>query len=483
MFLEQPVGALVCETVTATSMAELRAARDRASDADLVELRLDGVTDVSVAGALAGRRRPVIITCRPSWEGGRWTGFEAKRLELLAEAFRLGAEYVDVEWRADRRSLPVTDHTRLVLSHHDFHGVPTDLADRVRAMRAEYPGVLKVAVTTRRLTDCLVLRDAVAGGSDHLAIGMGPAGVVTRVWPAWLGSRWTYGGSAAPGQLATKELIDTYRVRQTTSRTRTFGLTGAPLGHSASPAMHNAAFAALGWDAVYVPLETRDAEDFQTMADAIKLEGASVTAPLKEPLFVQADATDGPAGDVRAINTLRRRRGRWEGRNFDVGGFLTPLTRRRVPLSGRRAVVVGAGGAARAAAWALRGAGAIVEISARRPERARLLASALGASTGTWPPAPGWDLLVNATPVGTWPNVEESPIASAHLGGHLVYDLVYNPSETALLRMARAAGLETIGGLEMLVAQACLQCEWWTGGPAPASVMDRAARDAVACAK
>jgi 3-dehydroquinate dehydratase/shikimate dehydrogenase len=464
-------------------MAELRAARDRATNADLVELRLDGVADVSVAGALAGRRRPVIITCRPSWEGGRWDGFEAKRLEILAEAFRLGAEYVDVEWRADRRSLPITDHSRLVLSHHDFQGVPADLADRVRAMRAEYPGVLKIAVTTPRLADCLTLRDAVAGGSDHVAIGMGPAGQVTRVWPAWLGSRWTYGGSAAPGQLTTRDLIDVYRVKQTTARTRVFGLTGSPLGHSASPAMHNAGFVTLGWDALYIPLETRDAEDFIAIADGIKLEGASVTAPLKGPLFVRADVTDATGRDVRAINTLRRQRSQWEGRNFDVAGFLAPLTRRHVALGGRRAVIVGAGGAARAAAWALKQQGARVEVSARRADRARAFASALGIGVGSWPPAPGWDVLVNATPVGTWPDVEASPVSSADLRGGLVYDLVYNPAETTLLRLAREAGLEAIGGLEMLVAQACLQCEWWTGGPAPAAVMDRAARGVVACAE
>ncbi|MFI5177396.1 MAG: type I 3-dehydroquinate dehydratase, partial [Vicinamibacterales bacterium] len=402
---------------------------------------------------------------------------------ILAAAFRLGAEYVDVEWRADRRHLSIEDHSRLVLSHHDVQGVPADLADRVRAMRAEYPGVLKVAVTARRLADCLTLRDAMAGGADHVAIGMGPAGQVTRVWPAWLGSRWTYGGTAAPGQLSTRELIEVYRVRHTTAKTRVFGLTGAPLHHSASPAMHNAAFDALGWDAVYVPLETRDAQDVVALADAVRLEGVSITAPLKEALFVLADVTDATAREVRAVNTLRRQGGQWEGRNFDVGGFLAPLTRRRIGLAGRRAVVLGAGGAARAAAFALKQAGARVEVSARRSDRARIFASSLGVAAGTWPPAPGWDLLVNATPVGTRPDVDASPLTRGDLRGGLVYDLVYNPEDTALRRLARAAGLETIGGLEMLVAQACLQSEWWTGGPAPAAVMDRAARGVVACAR
>jgi 3-dehydroquinate dehydratase/shikimate dehydrogenase len=473
---------LVCDTVMATTMAELRAARDAAKDADLVELRLDGVTDLDVAGALAGRRRPVIVTCRPAWEGGRWTGFEAKRLEVLAEAVKLGAEYVDVEWRADRRRLPASDRTRIVLSHHDFHGIPADLADRVRAMRAEQPAVVKIAVTSSRLADCVTLRNAMAGGDRHVAIAMGPAGQITRAWPAWLGSPWMYGGTAAPGMFSTRELLDVYRIRQTTSSTRVFGLAGAPLGHSASPAMHNAAFAALGIDAVYVPLETRDGEEFMSVASEIGLAGASVTAPLKESLFAQSTPGDDISREVHAINTLRRGPNGWEGRNFDIAGFLAPMDRRHVTLEGRRAVVLGAGGGARGAAWALKQRGATVEVSARRADRARSFAAAMDVCAGAWPPAGGWDVLVNATPVGTWPNVDATPIPAASVRGGLVYDLVYNPPETALLRSARAAGLETIGGLEMLVTQACLQCEWWTGREAPAAVIDRAARERIACA-
>lgn len=473
----------ICETVTATTMAELRAARDAAKDADLVELRLDGVTDLDVAGALAGRRRPVVVTCRAAWEGGRWSGFEAKRLEVLAEAVKLGAEYVDVEWRADRRSLPASDRTRVVLSHHDFQGVPADLTERVRAMRGERPAIVKIAVTASRLGDCLKLRDAMAGDGQHVAIAMGPAGQITRAWPAWLGSQWMYGGAAAPGMLSTRELVDVYRVRQTTSTTRVFGLAGAPLGHSASPAMHNAAFAALGLDAVYVPLETRDGEEFLSVARDIRLAGASVTAPLKESLFVQSTPADDTSRAVQAVNTLRRATRGWEGRNFDIAGFLAPMDRRHVKLQDRRAVVLGAGGGARAAAWALKQQGAAVEVSARRTDRARSLAAALNVGVSQWPPTGVWDVLVNATPVGTWPDVKASPIPCEALRGGLVYDLVYNPPETALLRSARAAGLETIGGLEMLVTQACLQCEWWTGREAPAAVIDRAARDRIAGAK
>jgi 3-dehydroquinate dehydratase/shikimate dehydrogenase len=468
-------GPLVCETVTADRMSDLRRARDRAVHADMVELRLDGVQDLDVAGALEGRRVPVIVTCRPAWEGGRFTASEAERLLALKQAIRLGAEFVDVEWRADRTSLPHGERTRVILSHHDFDGVPADLPARVRAMQGAGADVIKIAVTAHRVADCLTLREMLAGDGSHVAVAMGPRGQLTRMLPALFGSLWTYAGDAAPGQLASRTLIDTYRVRQTRATTDLYAVLGAPLGHSASPAMHNAALGDLGLDAVYVPLETSSADEVITLAEALRLRGASVTAPLKQALLERADRVSDVARQIGAVNTLRWTAHGLEGENFDAAGFMAPLDRRGLRPHGQRAVVLGAGGAARAAAWALRAHGARVEICARRAEQAVEIASALHVTTGAWPPAPGWDLLVNATPVGTWPRVDESPLPRAHLQGRTVYDLVYNPPETLLLRWARAAGVETIDGLEMLIAQARRQCYWWTGREASATAIERAA--------
>ncbi len=309
-------------------MADLRRARDRATGADLVELRLDGVTDVDVAGALEGRTRPVIVTCRPVWEGGRFDGSEEARLRLLAEAVQLGAEFVDVEWRAEWRSLPRGERTTVVLSHHDFEGVPADLADLVRAMRASSAGLIKIAVTAQRLSDCLTLRDAVRDAGPRIALAMGPAGQLTRICPWLLESRWAYAGSAASGQLPLDAMADTYRVRTTSSATAVYAIVGSPLSHSASPAMHNPAFAANGLDAVYVPLETTDVREFFTVADAIGVIGASVTAPLKAAFGDDVVTRDEMARRIGAVNTLRRRDGRWEATNFDVAGFIVPFERR-----------------------------------------------------------------------------------------------------------------------------------------------------------
>jgi 3-dehydroquinate dehydratase/shikimate dehydrogenase len=460
-------------------MADLRRARDLVRDADLVELRLDGVTDVDVAGALAGRSRPVIVTCRPRWEGGQFDGDEATRLRLLAEAVRLGAEFVDVEWMADWRSLPRGDRTALVLSSHDFERVPADLAARVRAMRATGLSHLKVAVMANRLRDSLALRDAVQGGDPIVAIALGSAGQVTRLCPWLTGTPWTYGGTAAPGQVSTRALAETYRVRTTSARTAVYAIAGAPLGHSASPFMHNPAFVDAQVDAVYVPLETDDAEEFFAVAEAIGVTGASVTAPLKSRVSGPQVDGDELARRIGAVNTLRRRNGRWESRNFDVAGFAVPLERRGLNLAGRRAAVAGAGGAARAAVWALKALGARVDVAARRADQAAALAREFQVATVPWPLAGAWDLIVNATPIGTWPESGKSPLSATDARGEVVYDLVYNPPETRLLAAARAAGAQTISGLEMLVSQACQQFEWWTGQSAPLTAIERGALEFV----
>ena len=459
-------------------MAELRRKRDAATLADLVELRLDGVADVDVPGALAGRTKPVIVTCRPRWEGGLFDGTETERLRLLSQAVEGGAEFVDVEWRADRSSLPVNECTRMVLSHHVFDETPADLAARVAAMRADASAaVVKVAVATPGVLDCVRFRDAVGTGSDQVVIAMGPAGFISRVCPWLFDSQWTYGGTAAPGQTSVADLVDLYRVRATGPDTRIYALIGTPLAHSASPAMHNRAMAARELDAVYVPVETDRADEFLAAADAFGMTGASVTAPLKRAWAELGVRIETAEREIDAVNTLRRTPGGWEARNFDVEGFLAPLIRRGLVMAGQRVVILGAGGAARAVAWTMKRQGATVEVASRRPEAAASLAAAFGVGAVPWPPVPDWDLLVNTTPVGTSPADGVSPLPATHVRGRIVYDLVYNPSETELLRLARHAGSQTIGGLEMLLGQAQAQFEWWTGTPAPPGVMDRAAAE------
>jgi shikimate dehydrogenase len=238
--------------------------------------------------------------------------------------------------------------------------------------------------------------------------------------------------------------------------------------------MHNAGFAQLGLNAVYVPLEAADAEDFVRFARELGMSGASITAPFKVALMAHVDEVDPLARRVGAINTIVVRDGRWVGANTDVHGFLAPL-QGRIAVKGTRAAILGAGGAARGVAIALADHGAAVTICARKPHDARIIADLVGGQVGTFPPRPGsWDVLINATPAGTGA-AGENPIAGAPLDGEMVFDLVYTPMETKLLADARAAGCLTIGGLEMLVAQAERQFELWTGRKPPAGLFLRAA--------
>ena len=274
--------ALLCETVTGRTMAGLIAARDAATDADMVELRLDGVGGCDAGRALDGRSRPAIVTCRPVWEGGRFEGSEEDRALLLRHALDAGAEYVDVEWRAlsSAGGPGVLDRLidqyrgRIVVSSHDFDGVPGDLQARASAMRATGAAVIKIAVATARLCDTLPLMKITGNSHDAVVIGMGDAGVPSRLLATRFGSRWTYGGRAvAPGQVPAVTMRTEYRFNEIGPQTAIYGLSGGAPLLSRTPAVLNSAFTAAGVDAVCVPLAAADDDDLQAFSDALRLAG------------------------------------------------------------------------------------------------------------------------------------------------------------------------------------------------------------------
>lgn len=470
----------LCITVTGKTTEEIRRARDLAeADADLVELRLDSMAAPDPVGALAGRVKPAIVTCRPRREGGLFDGAEEERLTILRRAHESGAEFIDVEWDADARALIEARRGRgVVVSKHDFSGTPPAPGELLARLRASGGEVAKLAVMINSLSDLQRLTASAVSADMSVVVGMGAAGLPTRVLAARLHSRWTYAGDGvAPGQLPASRLLHEYRFRRIRPDAAVYVLLGTPIGHSYSPAMHNAGFAALGLNAAYVPIDVACIAEFRQFAQAMGVRGASVTIPFKRQAYDLADDLATVARAAGAVNTLMLRDGRWLGANTDAHGFLEPLRRRLSTLTGVHVIVLGAGGAARAVAFALTGQRARVAIAARRLEAAETLASEMGVDVAPWPPAPGsWDVLVNATPVGTagQPGV---PV-EVPLDGRVVYDLVYEPEPTALMERAAAAGLMVIGGLEMLVAQAERQFELWTGQRPPAGLFLEAAADA-----
>jgi 3-dehydroquinate dehydratase/shikimate dehydrogenase len=360
----------------------------------------------------------------------------------------------------------------VVLSSHLFGEPPADLAERLAAMRSTGAEVVKLAIEAGGLQDSLRLlsiAEAQTGDGEggHILVAMGEAGIPTRVLTKRMRNRWTYAGDGlAAGQLPSGRLLRDFRYRRIRPDAAVYGVVGNPVTHSKSPVMHNAGFAALDMNAVYLPLQASDADDFVRFARAIGLAGASITAPFKVALMSSVDELDPLARRVGAINTIVVRDGRWLGANTDVHGFLAPLAG-RITLRGVRVSILGAGGAARSVAVALADQGAAITVCARRADAAREIADMAGGRVGSFPPRPGsWDVLVNATPAGSGAG-GENPIAGARLDGEIVFDLVYVPAETRLLADARAAGCLPIGGLEMLVAQAERQFELWTGRKPP----------------
>jgi 3-dehydroquinate dehydratase/shikimate dehydrogenase len=495
--------AQLCAVITEETVDAARAAMKQAGGlADLIELRLDFLRGFDFGNPnnlrplLEDKPLPVIITCRASSEGGAQHVDEQTRLRLLVEGARQLADYCDIEAASCHEAAGHSpDVSRLIVSYHNFDETPDDL-NAVYARVTSLPAAIhKIVTHGRTITDSLaifkLLERARHEAKTLIAIAMGQAGMITRVLGPSRGSFLTYGSLAsgkesAAGQMTCEELINKYRIRQLSSDTSITGIIGSPVGHSASPAMHNRAFAELGLDFVYLPLDVQDIEEFvtrmvrpDTREIDWNLRGLSVTIPHKTSIIPFLDDLDQTAREVGAVNTVVIRDGRLIGYNTDTRGFLAPIERVH-PIAGARCAVLGAGGAARAVIHGLLQNGAHVSLFARNVQRARELGESFGIHASPIESLSSSDasVIINATPVGMRGHSEgASPVsADALRGRHLAYDLVYNPAETRFLADARTEGCQTIGGIEMLVAQAALQFALWTGKEPPLDAMRDAAK-------
>jgi len=428
-----------------------------------VELRLDLSNDVAAASAVAAKLRPrtIFATCRLPRDGGRFTGTESDRLKLLNDAAQW-ADFVDIE---DGVACDVPE-AKTLRSLHDFKAVPADLDATLAKLRKQGGALFKLAATATCLADNLRIRDFLRDKSDVAAFCMGEYGVPSRVLALSWGSQLTFGSvdgqQLAPGMFSATQLEEEFRAAHITAATQVFGVTGLHVAYSLSPRLHNRAMRATGFDGVYLPLPARDFADFQQFAARLPLAGASVTVPFKEAAAA-IDPSDAIVGRIGAANTLQFAASA-SARNTDSPGFLADLRAHYGrTLLGRRAFVLGAGGSARAVVHALASAGVRVDVWARREEQARSLVP-LGARSLRGPDG-RYDLLVNTTPCGmTGEHAEKAalpwPALQPHLAADsLVYDLVYTPPETPLLKLARDAGFAIANGWGMLQRQAAAQAE------------------------
>jgi 3-dehydroquinate dehydratase/shikimate dehydrogenase len=498
--LRSRIGKL-CVAITGTSPQEMI---DKATkvlkETTFLEFRLDYLPKPALAIAplkhfLAEHgAATAIATCRCKETGGRFNGSKAAALEILLKAAAAGFQLVDIELESIEK-LPKATMSQIheagaavIISHHDFHATK-ELDAIYKRIKPYAPDFIKIVPTARSLSDNLTLMrflERVEDESNSTVVGicMGDPGIISRVLGLRAGSAFTFaaaneGEETAPGQIAARTLLETYRVDQVDAATKVYGVAGNPIRTSLSPLMMNTAFRRETVNAVYLGLQTSKADDLFKLAREVPIQGLSITMPLKQDVMPLLERTDPLSAKIGAVNTiLRAQDGKFYGFNTDVAGIVAPLER-RLALKNAKILVLGAGGAARAAVFGCRDKGAEVFILNRTPEAAQKLAKQSGSKTIKRDALAKtqFDVIINATSVGmagtASKNTPASPLDAAEINARYVFDLVYNPVETPLLRLARQKGIPVITGVEMFIQQGARQFEIWTGKPAPEEEMLR----------
>ncbi len=482
-------------TLAGPNLATLEAQASRSLGAPLgYELRLDHLQDftqfeVSLHQMLARLHVPqTIATCRREEAGGAFKGSVEEQAAVLAAAARAGCQWVDIEIEsikeAGSKLLGQFHPARVIASYHNYHRTPS-LGGVYRQLARLPVDMVKLATQARHLRNNLQIRQLLKTHHRRspklVAVAMGAAGIPSRLLGLLWGSAITYAApgnhAVVPGQVAADLMRSIYRVDRLDQRTQLYGVVGSHASISLSPAMQNAAFQAKHANAVFLPCETHQLADFLAFARQAGFAGFAVTMPYKRAILRSLDWADPLATRIGACNTVAVQRGKLMGWNTDAAAVVEVLTK-RLRLSGSRMLILGAGGAARAAAYALRAEGARVVVAARREEMARHLARVVEGEAVSWEGAEGLevDAVINATPVGMYPYVDATPLDLARLRARVVFDMVYYPLATRFITEARGRGLITIPGLEMLVAQGARQFEIWTGLTAPRALMEQAVR-------
>lgn len=487
----------LCISICAKSSEELFEKIVRAEElADVIEVRfdcLDPHVRLDIAKRISATGKNFILTFRSAEQGGRQDLEVAERKEFWNAV--PADKWADIEPDLIE-NVDIRGFEKLICSYHASSNSSTSIRQIFALLADTKADVLKIAVPTDSAVDSIavwnLIEDAKAANKEIIPIGMGEAGKWTRILGPAHGAFLSFASvdneaETAPGQLTAHDLQNVFRTKELDQNTEIFGIVAGDTSYSVSPWMQNAAFKAAGMNRVFVPLQTINIDEFlirmvkaETREVQLNFQGFSVTNPHKRSVIKALDGVDEAAAKIGAVNTINVENGRLIGYNTDAPGFVAPLKKVLGSVKGARVAIAGAGGAARACAYALKQEGAAVSIFARSYKKANDLADSLGVKAGAMNNSfrPGTiDILVNATPIGTKGSREEQAAiaTSAQLNGlKLVYDLVYNPIETPLIREARRAGVPAIGGVDMLIAQGARQFEIWTGEKPQINVMKAA---------
>ena len=456
--------------------------------AKLVELRVDYIQgEVKVRRLLTDRPSPVVIACRRKADGGRWEGTEAQRQVLLRLAIVEGVDYIDLEEDvADK--IPRFGKTKRIVSLHDFRKTPEDLDEIHRRLRKLDPDIVKICTTANRPHDNLRMLRLVRNATvPTIGICMGDTGVPTRILCGKFGSPWTYATfhqerTLAPGQLSFEQMTNVYGYDQIDRDTEVYGVIADPVAHSLSPQILNAAFHQAKVNKVYVPFRVPKDELSRFMDDIAELDikGLSVTIPHKEAVIEKLTRIDGAVRGIGAANTVVIQGDERVGYNTDYRAAMDSIEaamengengeKEESPLRNKLVMVLGAGGVGKAIAYGMLRRGTHVVITDGVDQKAADLCAKLKCRHVAWAQrhAVMADVLVNCTPVGMHPNVDETPFPKFNLRPQMiVFDCVYNPENTLLIKDARSRNCKVVTGVDMFVRQACLQFKLFTGQEAP----------------
>ena len=484
----------ICVALGLPTPAQLSRAAEREykDGSTFFEFRLDHLADPCAGVELLRSFRKkysdahILATCRHQQNHGRYRGTTEQQLAILEAAGSAGATALDLEIESAEQAQSDLAMLRksapLIISYHNFQNTPA-LHPVLRRLKRIPAAAYKIATTARKPSDNVRLLEFAREHRERtlIALAMSEMGTATRILAPSIGCLYTYASPSecegtAPGQLSAKLMRSLYRCEKLTKESRVYGVIADPVAHSKSPLIHNRAFQTRRVDAVYLPflVASSHLRDWMTAAAALPVSGFSVTIPHKQRILRYLDIIEPLAKRIGAVNTVWRKAGKWRGTNTDVSGVIKPLTR-HLRLSRASILIVGYGGAARAATIALSDAGALITVTGRNMKSAQALAAVARAQAITLKEAQSqqYDAIVHATPVGMTPKENECLFSEA-VPGDVVLDMVYNPHETLLLRRAKEQGCTVIHGSEMLLEQAMCQFEIWTGESAPRSVMQSA---------
>lgn len=448
--------------------------------AELVELRLDYIRrPVNMQRLLKERHCPVVITVRRPKDGGKWMRSESDRMTLIRTSIAEGVDYIDLEYDI-ASEVPRYGKTKRIISYHNFDETPKDLNKIHRMLAKLDPDVIKISTMANNPIDNIrVLRLIRDSAIPTIGFCMGEMGQMSRILCGRFGSPMTYATfhterKMAPGQFTFEQMQNVYRYDEINQDTDILGVIADPVAHSFSPQVHNACLRAAGLNMLYLPFRVPKEylEQFIEICPELGVRGLSVTIPHKETVLKCLNDLHDDVAGIKAANTVVFKGPMAYGFNTDCQAAIDSLrtvleSHPDLPMQipDAKFCIMGAGGVARAIAFGLTRQGADVTITARDHRKAEELAKELECKTLDWPMrnTNKANVLINCTPVGMHPDMDETPFAAEWLDRNaIVFDTIYNPEQTLLIKSARQAGCITITGVDMFVRQAAKQFRLFT---------------------